>query len=83
MSHFFLFNRQIKMYGMNIETLIIEAKHRTSIPTIVAAVEVVAIMAKTIAMATEPATRVSPIVGSAGHVASLITETKTARIERR
>jgi hypothetical protein len=71
------------MYGMNIEILIIEAKHRTSIPTIVVAAEAVAIMEKTIVMATEPATRVSPIVGSAGHVACLVTETTTVQTRNR
>jgi hypothetical protein len=71
------------MYVMNIEILIIEAKHRTSIPTIVVAAEAVAIMEKTIVMATEPATRVSPIVGSAGHVACLVTETTTVQTRNR
>jgi hypothetical protein len=71
------------MYGMNIEILIIEAEHRTSIPTIVAAAEVVATTAKTIAMATEQTTRVCPIVGAAGHVASLVTETTTVQTRNR
>jgi hypothetical protein len=68
---------------MNIEIPIIEANHRILIPTIVAAVEVVEIMVETIATATEPATRVSPVVGSAGRVASLVTETTTVQTRNR
>ena len=68
---------------MNIEIPIIEANRRISIPTIVAAVEVVAIMVEIIAMATEPATQVSPVVGSAGRVASLVTETTTVQTRNR
>ena len=68
---------------MNTEILTIEEDHRTSIPTIVAAVEALAIIVETIAMATEPATRTSPAVWSAGRVASLVIETTTAQTRNR
>ena len=68
---------------MNTEILTIEEDHRTSIPTIVAAVEALAIVVETIAMATEPATRANPAVESAGRVASLVTETTTVQTRNR
>ena len=68
---------------MNTEILTIEEDHRISIPTIVAAVEALGTIVETIAMATEPVTRASPVVWSAGRVASLVTETTTVQTRNR